>query len=46
MHAIQIRNFGPPLEVLELVELPEPSAPAADEVLVGVEFAPINMNDL
>jgi len=46
MHAIQIRNFGPPLEVLEFIELPEPSAPAADEVLVGVEFAPINMNDL
>jgi NADPH:quinone reductase-like Zn-dependent oxidoreductase len=46
MHAIQMRNFGPPLEVLELIELPEPSVPAADEVLVGVEFAPINMNDL
>ena len=46
MHAIQMRNFGPPLEVLELIELPEPSAPAADEVLVSVEFAPINMNDL
>lgn len=46
MHAIHIRKFGPPLEVLELIELPEPSAPAADEVLVDVEFAPINMNDL
>jgi NADPH:quinone reductase-like Zn-dependent oxidoreductase len=46
VHAIQVRNFGPPLEVLELTELPEPSAPAAGEVLVGVEFAPINMNDL
>jgi len=46
MHAIQMRNFGPPLEVLEFIELPEPSVPAADEVLVGVEFAPINMNDL
>jgi hypothetical protein len=28
MHAIQMKNFGPPLEVLKLVELPEPSAPA------------------
>jgi NADPH:quinone reductase-like Zn-dependent oxidoreductase len=46
MHAIQIRNLGPPLEVLEHIELPEPSAPASDQVLVGVEFAPINMNDL
>ena len=41
MHAIQMRNFGPPLEVLEFIEFPEPSAPGADEVLVGVEFAPI-----
>jgi len=39
MHAIQMSNFGPPLEVLELIELPEPSIPATDEVLVGVEFA-------
>jgi NADPH:quinone reductase-like Zn-dependent oxidoreductase len=46
MHAIQIKNFGPVLEVLELIELPEPPAPTAAEVLVGVEFAPINMNDL
>jgi NADPH:quinone reductase-like Zn-dependent oxidoreductase len=46
MHAIQMRNFGPPLEVLEFIELAEPSVPAADEVLVGVEFAPINVNDL
>ena len=46
MHAIQMRNFGPPLEVLEFIELPDPSIPGADEVLVGVEFAPINMNDL
>jgi NADPH:quinone reductase-like Zn-dependent oxidoreductase len=46
MQAIQMRNFGPPLEVLEFIDLPEPSAPAADEILVGVEFAPINMNDL
>src|SRR3984893_14919939 len=46
MHAIKMRNFGPPLEVLEFIELPDPSVPGADEVVVGVEFAPINMNDL
>jgi NADPH:quinone reductase-like Zn-dependent oxidoreductase len=33
MHAIRMRNFGPPLEILEFVELPEPSAPGPDEVL-------------
>ncbi|HLY88993.1 MAG TPA: hypothetical protein VKQ27_08410, partial [Acetobacteraceae bacterium] len=37
--------FGEPTEVLELVDLPKPSQPAAGEVLVGVEYAPINMND-
>ena len=35
MHAIQMRNFGPPLEVFELIELPGPSAPAADDFLVN-----------
>jgi NADPH:quinone reductase-like Zn-dependent oxidoreductase len=32
--------------VLELADLPEPPAPAVGEVLIGVEHAPINMNDL
>jgi NADPH:quinone reductase-like Zn-dependent oxidoreductase len=46
MHAVQIKAFGQPTEVLHLVDLPEPPAPAAGEVLVGVEYAPINLNDL
>ena len=46
MHAVQIRTFGEPGIVLELADLPEPPAPAAGEVLIGVEYAPINMNDL
>jgi NADPH:quinone reductase-like Zn-dependent oxidoreductase len=46
MRAVQIKVFGPPTEVLQLVDLPEPPGPAAGEVLVGVEYAPINMNDL
>jgi NADPH:quinone reductase-like Zn-dependent oxidoreductase len=46
MRAAMIKAFGNPTEVLELVDLPEPSGPAAAEVLVGVEYAPINMNDL
>ena len=32
--------------VLELADLPEPPAPAAGQVLIGVEHAPITMNDL
>jgi hypothetical protein len=46
MRAALIRAFGEPTEVLELGDVPEPSAPAAGEVLIGVEYAPINMNDL
>ena len=46
MRAALIKAFGEPTEVLELADVPEPSRPAAGEVLVGVEYAPINMNDL
>src|SRR6201993_775249 len=46
MRAALMKAFGEPTEVLELADLPEPSGPAAGEVLVGVEYAPINMNDL
>src|SRR5437762_8490186 len=46
MRALQIRAFGEPGIVLELADLPEPSAPGADQVLIGVEHAPINMNDV
>jgi NADPH:quinone reductase-like Zn-dependent oxidoreductase len=41
-----IKAFGEPKEVLEVVDVQEPAAPAAGEVLVGVEYAPVNMNDL
>ena len=46
MRAALIEAFGEPTEVLELVDVPEPAGPAAGEVLVGIEYAPINMNDL
>src|ERR1700738_5668350 len=46
MRAALIEAFGEPTEVLGLVNVPEPTGPAAGEVLVGVEYAPINMNDL
>jgi NADPH:quinone reductase-like Zn-dependent oxidoreductase len=45
MRAALIRAFIEPIEVLELADVPEPSGPAAAEVLVNVEYAPINMND-
>jgi NADPH:quinone reductase-like Zn-dependent oxidoreductase len=46
MRAAMIKAFGEPTEVLELVDVPEPTGPAAGEVLVSVEYAPVNMNDL
>ena len=46
MRPALIKAFGEPTEVLELADVPEPLAPAAGDVLVGVEYAPINMNDL
>jgi NADPH:quinone reductase-like Zn-dependent oxidoreductase len=42
MRAIQISAFGKLTEVLKLVDIPEPAAPASGEALIGVEFAPIN----
>ena len=36
MRAALIKAFGEPTEVLELADVPEPSGPAAGEVLVGV----------
>jgi NADPH:quinone reductase-like Zn-dependent oxidoreductase len=46
MHALQIATFGEPAEVVELVEIPDPGAPGAGEVLVAVEYAPINTSAL
>ena len=46
MRALQIRRFGPPRDVLELVDIPEPPPPGNGEVLIGVEYAPIDGNDL
>jgi NADPH:quinone reductase-like Zn-dependent oxidoreductase len=46
MRAIQISSFGNPTDVLELIDIPEPPQAEADQALIGVEFAPVNHNDL
>src|SRR5260370_10491046 len=46
MRALQIATFGDPAEVVQLVEIPEPDDPRAGEVLVAVEYAPINTSAL
>ena len=46
MKALQMAKYGAPQGVVELVDLPEPEAPKADEVLVAVEYAPINHSEI
>ena len=46
MRALRISSFGNPTDVLELIDIPEPSQPDPGLALIGVEFAPINHNDL
>jgi NADPH:quinone reductase-like Zn-dependent oxidoreductase len=46
MKAVQIKSYGDPLEVLEVVDVPEPNAPGANEALLGIELATLNKHDL
>ena len=38
--------YGNPVEGLTYVDVPEPDSPGPIQVLIGVEFSPINPNDL
>lgn len=46
MKAIQIASYGKPSDVAKCVELPDVSAPAANEVVIEVEASPVNQYDL
>ena len=46
MRAVHLTAFGNPVDGLEYVDIPEPDAPGPNQVLIGVEFSPINPNDL
>lgn len=46
MHNVQINAFGKPWEVVETVSLPDPGAPGAGEIVIDMEFSPINPSDL
>ncbi|TFW18677.1 zinc-dependent alcohol dehydrogenase family protein [Duganella callida] len=46
MRAIQNTAFGNPVETLKLIDTTAPGKPGAGEVLVAMEFAPINGNDM
>lgn len=46
MKAIQIAEYGKPIEVAMCVELPDVGRPNAGEVIIEVEVSPINQYDL
>jgi NADPH:quinone reductase-like Zn-dependent oxidoreductase len=46
MRAIQLIDYGDPLEGLKRVDIPEPEAPGSNQVLIEVEFSPLNQSDL
>jgi NADPH:quinone reductase-like Zn-dependent oxidoreductase len=46
MIAVQLNAYGDPVENVEIVNVPEPNAPGLNEVLIGLEYSPINPADL
>ncbi|MDH3594991.1 MAG: zinc-dependent alcohol dehydrogenase family protein [Rhodospirillales bacterium] len=46
MKVVQFARYGVPHEVCACVEMEDPGAPAADEVVIAIEAAPINPADL
>src|SRR5438552_11916920 len=46
MKAIHLTAYGNPAQNLKMVEVSEPNALSASEVLVRMEYAPINYSDL
>lgn len=42
MKAVQFSVFGPPDQVAELIELPDPGEPGEGEIVIDVEACPIN----
>jgi NADPH:quinone reductase-like Zn-dependent oxidoreductase len=46
MQAVHLTAYGDPTKFLHQVELPEPNEPSHDQVLIQVDFSPLNPNDL
>jgi NADPH:quinone reductase-like Zn-dependent oxidoreductase len=46
MKAIHLTAYGNRSQNLQMVEVPEPNAPSADEALVRMEYAPVDYSDL
>ena len=46
MRAVQLTKYGEPEEGLRLAEIAEPDSPKPGQILIRVEYAPINDNDI
>src|SRR5882757_1544536 len=46
MKSVVLTSYGDPAGGLELRDLPEPEKPGIGQVLVGIEFSPINFSDI
>ena len=46
MRAVHLTAYGNPVEALKYVDIPAPEAPGPNQVLIGVEYSPINPSDL
>jgi NADPH:quinone reductase-like Zn-dependent oxidoreductase len=46
MKAIHLTSYGDPLDGVQCVNIPEPASPAEGEVLIQLEFSPINFSDI
>src|SRR6266566_1842884 len=46
MRAVLLTAYGNPVEGLKLVDIQAPDAPGPNQVLIGVEFSPIDPSDL
>ncbi|MFF2996653.1 zinc-dependent alcohol dehydrogenase family protein [Streptomyces sp. NPDC057950] len=46
MRAIRLIEFGQAEQVIQVADIPEPTPPAAGEVLIQVEYAPLDHHDL
>ena len=46
MRSVELRNYGNPTQNVVVIDLPEPDAPGEGEILVGMAYAPVNLNDI
>src|SRR5260221_10352328 len=46
MRAVQLMAYGNPVEALKYVNIPAPEAPGPNQVLIGIDFSPVDPSDL